>query len=401
MTEEEPFQPDPRDKLAFRTAYLIAGYIQESLTSREHQELDDWVSDSLDNQLLFEELTDENNLHKLIEWKDQLPVEQVLQRLKSQVEFSTPTRHFRFRTFLPYSIAAAVLALIVLSILFFQKHITENKQNTPVQIVKGITPGGNHAILTLSNGSTIRLDSADNGNLAKQGNTNIIKQQNGQISYELIKTATLPAPIEFNTLTTPIGGQYQLVLPDGTKVWLNAASSLRYPASFAGNERKVELAGEGYFEVAKDAIHPFTVSSNGTTVQVLGTHFNINAYPDEPAMKVTLAEGSIKVGQSVVLKPGQQAQVNQHGSVRTIAANLETTLAWKDGLFNFKETPIEDIMRQVSRWYDAAVIYQSKPTEHFNAIVSRSEPITKLLHLLEQTGSVHFKIEKKNITIMK
>lgn len=401
MIEEEPIQPGPQDKLAFRTAYLIAGYIKENLTPREHEELDDWVTASMDNQLLFEELTDGKNLEKWLQWKEQLPTKQVLQRLKDQIEFTPPLRRSWVTRLLPYAVAASLLIVIITAVVFYQKSNTKTGEIISKKIVTDLAPGGNRAILTLSDGSTVRLDSVKNGSLARQGNINIVKQENGQLNYQEFNSGIQPASEAFNTLATPKGGQYELILPDGTMVWLNAASLLRYPTSFSGNERSVELTGEGYFEVATSASRPFIVSTNGITVQVLGTHFNVSAYPDDTTINITLAEGSVKVNESVVLKPGQQAQVNRQGVIKKVVADLETTLAWKEGLFVFKNTPIDDVMRQVSRWYDASISYQTKPSEHFNVIISRNEPVSKLLHLLEQTQSVHFKIENKKITVMK
>jgi ferric-dicitrate binding protein FerR (iron transport regulator) len=211
----------------------------------------------------------------------------------------------------------------------------------------------------------------------------------------------LPQAEIFNTLTVPAGGQYKVVLPDGTKVWLNASSSLKYPMVFGGAKRKVELTGEGYFEVAKDPMYPFEVSANGSTVQVLGTHFNINAYTDEPVIKCALAEGAIRLNNTVVLKPGEEGLIGKNGNIEKAKADLATTLAWKDGQFNFKQAPIDLLMRQVARWYNAGIIYDAQITDHFNAEIPRDVPVSKLLHLLEATGSVHFKIENNTITVMK
>jgi len=199
----------------------------------------------------------------------------------------------------------------------------------------------------------------------------------------------------------PAGGQVRvLTLPDGTKVWLNAASSLKYPVVFGGAKRKVELTGEGYFEVAKDPMYPFEVSAGGSTVQVLGTHFNVNAYTDEPAVKVVLAEGAIRLNNSVVLKPGEQGMIAKNGNLEKDKADLVMALAWKNGQFVFKQTPIDLLMRQVARWYNATIVYDAKVPDHFNAEIGRDVPVSKLLHLLEATGSVHFKIENNTITVM-
>jgi transmembrane sensor len=182
-------------------------------------------------------------------------------------------------------------------------------------------------------------------------------------------------------------------------VWLNASSSLKYPEQFSDSLRKVELTGEGYFEVAKDASHPFIVSAAQHSIRVLGTRFNINAYPDNKETIVTLAEGSVKLNGSILLQPGQQGIINPAGQIQTGAADLEVALAWTKGQFIFKMTSLEQVMQQVSHWYDARIIYQDNITEHFNATIPRNIPVSELLHLLEGTGRVHFKVEDKTITV--
>ncbi len=202
-------------------------------------------------------------------------------------------------------------------------------------------------------------------------------------------------------IRTPAGGQFQVTLSDGTRVWLNASSSLKYPESFSDSVRKVVLTGEGYFEVAKNASHPVYGNVGNNEVRVLGTHFNVNAYPDNSETVVTLAEGSVKLNGSALLRPGQQGSIDNTGKIRTGPADLETALAWKDGQFIFKMTPLQDLMKQVSHWYDAKIVYRDTISEHFNARIPRDVPVSRLLHLLEATGQVHFKIEDRTITVMK
>ncbi|HQW45168.1 MAG TPA: FecR domain-containing protein, partial [Chitinophagaceae bacterium] len=265
-----------------------------------------------------------------------------------------------------------------------------------------VAPGGNKAILTLADGSTIILDNAANGSLTEQGNTKVIKLDDGQLAYNTLNEK--PTEIVYNTISTPRGGQYQLTLADGTKVWLNAASTLRFPATFSGNERKVELTGEGYFEVAKNAAMPFKVSVNNMTVEVLGTHFNINSYSDEASIKTTLLEGAVKVtnGDAVqMLSPSNQAQLTADGEIRLNRnVDIEDVVAWKNGIFNFSGTAIENIMRQISRWYDLDVSYEGAISkETFSGVVSRNSNLSQVLKIMEQAG-VKFKIEGKKIIVM-
>src|ERR1700754_229988 len=277
-------------------------------------------------------------------------------------------------------------------------------------IVKDIPPGGNKAILTLADGATISLDDCKKGDIARDGNARIVKGgDSGTLIYHAM--AGNQQVVAYNTITTPRGGQYQLALSDGSKVWLNASSSLHFPTTFSGKERLVELTGEGYFEIARNTTMPFSITVNGVRVQVLGTHFNINAYRDEPVVRTTLIEGAVKVevaGEALLLSPGQQAVTTGHRAVEggadqwlklDPAADLEEVMAWKEGIFNFKNLDIESIMRQISRWYDVEVVYQGKkPEGHFSGMISRNTPALTVLKMLEY-GGVHFTIESKKIVI--
>ena len=272
-----------------------------------------------------------------------------------------------------------------------------------------VAPGGNKAVLTLANGSTIVLDNAANGTLAQQGSTTVRKTNNGQLAYNI--TNEKPKEILYNTLATPRGGQYQLLLPDGTKVWLNAASSIRYPTAFAGPTRQVDITGEAYFEIAKDAKMPFTVRLGSPAgargeVKVLGTEFNVNAYDDEPQTRTTLVSGAVQVKKdaaSVILKPGQQAQQTTSGPIQVIAnADVEEALAWKNGKLLMRHTSMEAIMRQAARWYDVDVQFKDRIEEEpYTVTVPRSVPLSQLLKALEVASGAHFTIEGKTITITK
>ena len=309
-----------------------------------------------------------------------------------------------------YSIAAAAAILIFLSIgLYFVVNKPVQQQIAGNQIHKNdIGPGGNKAILTLADGKEIVLTGARNGLLATQRNTEIKKTEDGKIIYTNDQSLSdkSSANVQYNTITTPRGGQYQVTLPDGSRVFLNAASSLIYPTVFAGNERKVTLAGEAYFEVAHNSHQPFRVSSNGQTVEVLGTHFNINAYSDERLIKTTLLEGSVRVSRgqkTVVLKPGQQAQISDRDTDSDISiisdADIEEAVAWKNGLF-ILDDHIQPVMRLISRWYDVDVIYDgAAPDDIFGGEVPRFQNISEVLKVLQLTKKVHFKIEGRTIIV--
>jgi len=268
-----------------------------------------------------------------------------------------------------------------------------------------ILPGGNKAILSLENGQKISLDSAANGKLATQGKTAIVKTAEGHLTYDAKAGST---DVYYNTVSTPKGGQYQLTLPDGTRIWMNAASRLRFPTAFTGKERLVELDGEAYFEVAKDARMPFIVKSkNGMTVQVLGTHFNMMAYGDEQDTKTTLLEGLVKVtnGTSVaILKPGQQAlseTVDSNAPVRINKdADTDEAIAWKNGIFQFNNTDLKAVMRQIARWYNVEISYNDRvPEKRFTGSISRNLKASELLSGIEYVG-VHFKIDGNKIIVL-
>lgn len=317
------------------------------------------------------------------------------------------TQHRPVQKLLWLRVAAAAIIIMCLSVggyFYFNKSSQQQIAKTETQqqrFKNDIAPGGNKAILTLADGTQIVLDSAANGTLTQQGNTKIIKLNDGQLAYN---AANSNAAILYNIISTPKGGQYQIVLPDKSKVWLNAASSLRFPASFTGKQRDVELTGEAYFEIAKNSSMPFHVRINDMQVEVLGTHFNINAYNDEAVINTTLLEGSIKIykgSKNSVLSPGQQAAVNTNGEIKVAKADINQVMAWKEGRFYFDGADIKTVMRQLSRWYDVEVNYQYEISDLFVAKISRDVPVSKFLQLLELTELVHFKIEGKKITVMK
>lgn len=301
--------------------------------------------------------------------------------------------------------AACVVGFLALSTFLWLKN---NSKQSIAQIQvnnkkykNDIQPGGNKAVLTLADGSTIVLNDAKNGVLTHQGNTKVIKQ-NGKLDYNA--SGSEANKIMYNTISTPRGGQYRVELPDGSEVWLNAASSLRFPTAFAGKERRVEITGEVYFEVAKNKAMPFIVSVNGAEIQVLGTHFDVMAYNDEPAFKTTLLEGSVKFvkdGNYTMLKPGQQSQLTKSGQLKVVSnVNLTTEVAWKNGFFDFEGLDFEIIARQLSRWYNVEVIYNRKIDDLFYAKIPRNTKLSDVLKALELTGKVHFEIEGTKIIVL-
>lgn len=266
-----------------------------------------------------------------------------------------------------------------------------------------LAPGRSQALLTLADGRTVRLADAGAGLLARQGGQQVRQNAPGELSYRgAAGTATADTLLR-NTVRTPRGGQYQLRLPDGSRVWLNADSRLAFPVAFGSRRRVVQLTGEAYFEVAKDAARPFEVEAGAARVTVLGTHFNVQAYPDEPAPVTTLLEGAVRLRQGtaqVLLRPGQQGRPRPDGTLAVRAVDASSAVAWKEGRFVFEDEPIEGIMRQIARWYDVPVRYEGQlSNKNFHGSISRFRDAADVLHMLELTGAVHFTTEGRRITV--
>lgn len=307
-----------------------------------------------------------------------------------------------------------VAAMILMAVTAGAFYLYPSKPDTQTKVSKAINdilPGKNMAYLTLSNGKKIILNNLSNGVVLQEGDINITKAASGQIVYSGTDKTDEPGNTEnaFNLIETPTGGQYQVVLPDGTRLWLNAASSLKYPTSFKGaKNRKVELTGEAYFEVAKNKAQPFIVKTGSQEVQVLGTHFNINSYADEPEVKTTLLEGSVRVtaidmnGQQKaqgILKPGQQC-VLTGAAIKIKNVDTDEAVAWKNGQFMFTSEPLNAIMRKVSRWYNVEVDYKGAvANKKFTGTVSRYSNVSEVLQTLELTNGVHFKLSGRKITV--
>ncbi len=397
------------EEQAHRVAMLVAGYLRQTLTEAEHDELDAWITANDENQMLFEELTDRDFVEKGLHAFEKINSNAALEKIKRKLSFSKPEKRRNRKRTRIYRAAAILLPAAV----FFVYTLMKPKPNSQHEIVEtnSIHPGGNYAVLTLEDGKSINLQDTKNGLIDSSGKSEVLKTTDGQLSYENSMAGTAGV---YHTLSTPTGGQYSLLLQDGSRVWLNASSSLRYPVSFNGTERTVELTGEGYFEIAHATTNtagekkkPFFVKVDGMSIKVLGTHFNINAYKDEPEITTTLLEGSVSVrgrqnnGSEIKeLKPGEQAKLGKDDRLQVLAGvDVDGAVAWKNGMFKFKEVLIENIMRQVSRWYDVEIVYEGKLNYHFTATIHRHEPVSKLLDLLEKTNNVHFTIEGKKIIV--
>ncbi|NII29680.1 FecR family protein [Pseudoflavitalea sp. X16] len=395
-----------------RLATLIDKYLSNTASPEEEQELTAWYQAANEQEVQWP-VADEQEATAL-----KAKLLNRLQQAMHPAQATIPSIPFYRK--MKWQAAAAIGLLISAGAwLWFSRSpqtgpVAINKTNTTVPIV----PGGNKAILTLADGSTIILDSAANGMLSQQGSTKILKTNSGRLAYSP-STGESQGEIAYNTVSTPRGGQYEIILPDGSHVWLNAASSLRFPAAFSGKERTVELTGEAYFEVAKNPSQPFKVflpplqGPPGGAVEVLGTHFNINAYHDEANIKTTLLEGSVKIeagGQtsdfrpqtSTILKPGQQAQISDNSSSIRVIPDIDTeeAIAWKNGKFQFNQADIRTVMRQIARWYDVEVVYEGTVSaEKFEGEIPRNSTLAEVFKILE-ISAVHFKTEGRKIIVM-
>jgi len=329
----------------------------------------------------------------------------LFKNIHDKIESGPKSNKHRVISLRKIAVAASVIGLLLISAFLLTSKIgkkeTAKSERNHQRFKNDVLPGGDKATLTLADGSTIDLDDAKNGTLAQQGNSKIIKID-GRLSYD--PTNKNSREIVYNTISTPKGGQYQLELVDGSKVWLNATSSIHFPTSFIGNERRIEITGEAYFEVAKDPNMPFIVTVNNAEVQVLGTHFNINAYNDEDDIRTTLLEGSVRFvndGNTNILKPGQQAQLTKDGMTKVVNnVDVDGVVAWKNGMFDFENAGIETVMRQLSRWYDVEIEYKGKTDDLFIAEMRRNIKLSDALKALELTGKVKFEIEGKKIIVL-
>lgn len=397
-----------------RFQYLFSRYTSNSCTEAELEELFMHFRNMPEKSIhpymdaLFDNISPGTAADK-IDWED------LYQRI-TQTEVQPAVQPAPVRR-IPHpmqkiAVAASIL-LVVLAAFYFLRPSentpgTKQAQTTPADI----PPGRDQAVLRLADGSVVVLDSTANGNIAEQGGVRILKQADGAISYEP-QNGQAAANL-YNTLSTPTGGQYRLTLPDGSKVWLNAASSIRYPAAFNNQERRVEITGEAYFEVAKFRNLPFYVNTPDGEIRVLGTHFNVNAYANEPAVTTTLLEGKVSLTstghpQPVMLQPGQQAQYQLPGAktqpylagdIRVQKVDTDPVIAWTRNAFVFSNTSLDAAMRQIERWYNVQVIIKGDiASEAIMANLSRDIPISRVMHKLSLTGHLKFRIEGNKIIV--
>jgi ferric-dicitrate binding protein FerR (iron transport regulator) len=396
-----------------RLSYLFQAYVNKTATKAERAEFMQMVEQAENDEQVKSLLTST--------WEQYSPQSQPINEQKSeemlaailqQGKSAKPVAVIASRpaSWWWRSAAAAAILLMVCAGGYYwltrqpSKQVAGTKQ---LPVNDTIVPGSNKAELRLADGSKILLDSTQQGTISKQGDAKVINHNTSVLAYDARWTTS--REVVYNTLSTPRGGQYQLLLADGTKVWLNASSSIRFPVAFTGKERQVSITGEAYFEVAKNATMPFIVhfsSATGEgkegTVEVLGTHFNIMAYDDERSINTTLLEGSVRVSKGTnykILKPGQEGKITQSGDIKTGIADIEATMAWKNGWFQFNSLDIERIMRQVARWYDVEVTYDGNiPTGHFSGIVNRNNNIAQVLKIM-QAGGVNFKIAGRKVIV--
>lgn len=364
----------------YRNGVATAVQVRELMRHIQSGNDTETLEELIDNDLLNDDIPDHLRNSSHIEKK----LDRLLTEINSRKDSHIPATRKLWK-WMPY--VAAVIALVSISIFIYTKRISTTAPLQAVKLLKDLAPGGKRATLTLADGRTIILDSANAGQLMVVDGTRISKTANGQLVYE--NNGGNAGTVQTNTVSIPRGGEYQLLLPDGTKIWLNAATTISYPTRFGGQERKIRLSGEAYLEVAKDPQHPFVVETDKQTVKVLGTHFNVNTYTDRTI--TTLEEGSVLVSslrgtkQALTVKPGEQAIYANTLALQP--ADLESALAWKNGLLFFRDTPLQTMLSEISRWYDVDVEYKgTPPVKILSGGVSRSSNLSAVLRILKLTG---------------
>lgn len=395
----------------FYIARLVAAGIKGSLTADEEKELNAWIAESEQNRERYEQWRNEDQLAQKIRNYYQSDSDAIYRKIDSAINIAgQPVQAKKPRSIWPRFAVAASIILAVTTAGYFLKQRQKIKALPPTataQQQKDILPGSNKAFLTLSNGQRISLTDAGNGTIAKQAGRLINKTADGQVVYDRSNANEQNSEQLYNTIETPRGGQYRITLADGSKVWLNAASSLKYPPAFNGDTRQVELTGEAYFEIEKDKAHPFRVKTAGQTVEVLGTSFDVNSYADEKHIATTLIEGSVKVTNEtgeVILKPGEQALNNSSKTpIRVSPANIDDVTDWRNEDFYLNRIDFRAAMRKIARWYDVDVIYDPSVPDNIESggWISRNKPLSAVLKAMERTGQVHFKIDGKKVYVSK
>ena len=375
---------------------LLIRYFDGTATADERDRLSQYLVDEPGDEAWMEMM--EEMMVSEAPMTDYEPAEwgPFVEDLRKRNKEKDASRTGRVVTIRWWAAAAAVLLLLAGGTWWWMSSRRDGGKGdaTPLVAKKDVPPGGHHAVLTLSNGRSIVLDSAVNGMLVQEGNAQVHKLSDGRLAYSGKENGG--TTILYNTLSTPRGGQYQLTLPDGSQVWLNAASSITYPTSFAGGERMVTITGEAYFEVVHNARQPFRVRTGEQVIEDIGTSFDVNAYADEPVIRTTLVDGKVKVSKgnaSHVLSPGEQVSWQGTGGFGPVLhADVQQVLAWKNGIFSFRDADLSTVMRQLARWYDIEVEYEGPvPAGTFDGEIGRSLTLNQVLQGLAQTR-IHYNI---------
>lgn len=400
-----------------RSKYLLHRYLAHTATPQEMDELMTWIARE-DNIEELKAASDEawaafqDTEPGITEEQSREMLRDVLGRTDAEAPYLRKRQSFFHSRLL--KIAAAVIVVAASGVWLQHNHLRITDA-VPGGTAADISPGKYDATLTLGNGATIALNNVQNGLLVSQGNSQVIKQDSGELVYKQQATARGGSRREsgkvlYNTLSTPRSGQYRVTLPDGSRAWLNASSSIRYPIAFKGKERIIEVTGEVYLEVKQDYRYPFVCKIASTAgrdmgmVRVLGTDFNINAYMDESTVKTTLLDGAISVSKGKahqLLKPGDQATVGGAGDQISVArVNTGDAIAWKNGFFRFRGDDIALIMNEIARWYDVQVVYENNeiPTGHYSGVINRNTPLSQVLKILE-TGGFNFDVKGRKIVV--
>lgn len=440
-----------RHSVVFGQAELILKYLRGELNAAEEKQLNDWLGEDERNKAFLGSLREGTTLEECLNFLSSVDVPAALDRTLSEMkgrasreslsrsgreslpspgrlplpedplpqsdrEPLSPTESpsgtgLLFRMGRWKAAAAVILVLVAALALLARKYVWQEPAR-PGDSIAGqqadVSPGSDKATLLLADGSLIALEDSGVGTV-REANGIRIRQQDGEVIYEVTESKAAGSenrnnPEEWNTISTPLGGQFQLHLPDGSKVWLNAGSDLRFPAAFTGTLREVELKGEAYFEVARNEKKPFHVKVNGLTVEVLGTHFNVKAYEDEPVVQTTLVEGRVNVRTPAgeeLLSPGKQASMDKReGTLKVSDVRTADVIAWKNGLFRFSDESVDEVMRRIGRWYNVEVIYgEIRPETRFSGMISRQVPLSQVLEMLEMTGGARFRTDGRSVTV--
>jgi ferric-dicitrate binding protein FerR (iron transport regulator) len=379
---------------AQKVARLITGYLNKDLSDVEKADLDEWILASADNMVLFRQLTDQNNLEESLRWFRNIDEHAARIKIENNINDS------KKRKLYPLWWAAAAFVMFVIGyVLYERKASSELKMDSKyraAQVRIDIEPGKHKAVLITASGERIDLEKTKDAEI-NIGNDIKIENRDDELIYK-----QQPVSNE-NTLQVPAGGQYNVLLADGTKVWLNSVSTLRFPTSFNSNSRTVELEGEGYFEVAKDRKKPFLVRIQNSVIRVTGTHFNVHSYVNEDEQRITLLKGGIVLiakTDSVQMKPEHEATISADGKVSVVSnSNALESVAWTKGMLSFNKASVEEVMRQIGRWYNVDVQYEGKSTKQFTGNIPMKSSLDTVLEMLRISGNVQFSVHGRTIIV--